>query len=127
MRSSATERTGSTVERQDQVDRLRGMVTPERNLIPRLGIMGLDVTPDLAKLIPDLRNPTGVVVAGVALDAQELSGLFAGDVIYGVNGQPVRELTDLRSALSGTTQASTLVLQVGREGQFRYVTVPVGE
>ena len=86
------------------------MVTPERNLIPRLGIMGLDVTPDLAKLIPDLRNPTGVVVAGVALDAQEPSGLFAGDVIYGVNGQPVRELTDLRSALSGTTQASTLVL-----------------
>jgi serine protease Do len=116
-----------TVERQDRVDRLREMVTPEQNLIPRLGILGMDITPDLAKLIPDLRSPTGVVVAGVALDAQQPSGLFAGDVIYGVNGHPVRELTDLRSALSGTPQASSLVLQVGREGQLRYVTIPAGD
>lgn len=113
----------STVERQDEVDRLRELVTPERNLIPRLGILGLDVTPELARLLPGLRAESGVVVAGVATDAQGPSGLAPGDVIYGIDGEPVRTLADLRTAIAQVKPSGAPVLQVGREGQLRYITV----
>jgi serine protease Do len=115
----------SIVERRDEVDRLRELVTPERNLIPRLGILGLDVTPELARLLPALRIASGVVVAGVATDAQGPPGLVPGDVIYGINGEPVRALADLRAAIAQVEPAGTPVLQVGREGQLRYITVSI--
>lgn len=115
----------STVERQDEVDRLRELVTPERNLVPRLGILGLDVTAELARLLPGLRAASGVVVAGVATDAQGPSGLVPGDVIYGINGEPVRTLADLQTAVAQVAPSGTPVLQVGREGQLRYITVTI--
>jgi serine protease Do len=111
------------VERRDEVDRFRDMVTPEQNLIPRLGILGLDLTPELARVIPGLRDAHGVVIAAVALDAAGPAGLLQGDVIYGVNGVPVPRLADLRSAVGKVAPGASAVLQVGREGQLRFVTV----
>jgi serine protease Do len=111
------------VERRDETDRFRDLVTPEQNLISRLGILGLDLTPELARLIPGIRDIHGVVVAGVALDAQGSSGPISGDVIYGVNGVPVRTLADLRAAIGQVAPDSTAVLQVGRQGQLRFLTV----
>jgi serine protease Do len=111
------------VERRGESDRFRDLVTPERNLISRLGILGLDLTPELARLIPGIRDVHGVVVAGVAVDAQGSSGPLAGDVIYGVNGEPVRTLGELRAAISQVATDSTAVLQVGRQGQLRFLTV----
>jgi serine protease Do len=113
------------VERQDQVDRLRELVSPGENLISRLGILGLDLTPELAQLLPNLRSPNGVVIAGVASDAQAPSGLVPGDVIYAVNGEGVRTLADLRAAVDKLPPSSSPVLQVGRQGQLRFVTVSV--
>jgi serine protease Do len=111
------------VERRDVADRFREMVTPEQNLISRLGILGLDLTPELARMIPGLRDPQGVLVAGVAADAEAGSGPLPGDVIYAVNGTTVRTLADLRSAIGQVAPASTAVLQVGRQGPLRFLTV----
>jgi serine protease Do len=111
------------VERQEQGDRFRAMVTPERNLVQRLGVLGLDITPDLAEAIPALRDPHGVVVAGVAADAESPTGLLPGDVIYGVNGIRVQALTDLRAAIGQVSAGAAAVFQVGRQGQLRFVTV----
>jgi serine protease Do len=108
------------VERRDEADRFREMVTPEQNLIPRLGILGLDLTPALARAIPGIRSPHGVVVAIVAEDA---AGLLPGDVIYGANGSVVRTLGDLRAAIGQVASDSAVVLHVGRQGQLRFVTV----
>jgi serine protease Do len=113
------------VERREEADRFRDLVTPEQNLISRLGILGLDLTPELARMIPGLRDAHGVVVAGVALDAEESSGPLPGDVIYGVNGTRVRTLGELRTAIGQVAPAGTAVLQVGRQGQFRFLTVTV--
>jgi serine protease Do len=112
------------VTRQDEADRFRDLVTPEQNLISRLGILGLDLTPELARLIPGIRDPNGIVVAGVALDAGS-SGPLPGDVIYGVNGVQVRTLADLRTAIGKVAPDSTAILQVGRQGQLRFLTVTV--
>ena len=115
------------MERQDASDPFRDLVTPEQNLIPRLGVLGLDLTPELARMIPGVRNPSGVVVAGVAgalwAGADGSAGPLAGDVIYGVNGVAVRTLADLRTAIGQVPPASPAVLQVGRQGQLRFVVV----
>jgi serine protease Do len=111
------------LERQDEIDRLRGMVSREQNLVERLGILGLDVTPELAQLIPDLRAPGGVAVAGVALESDGSPGLVAGDVIYAVNGEPVHNLAGLRSAVGQVAPSQPAVLHVGRSGQLRFITL----
>ena len=111
------------VERQDEAERLQGMVSREQNLVERLGILGLDVTPELAQVIPDLRAPGGVAVAGVAMDAGGSAGLVAGDVIYALNGERVTDLAGLRSALTKVGPSQPAVLHVGREGQLRFVTL----
>jgi len=113
----------TVVERRDQTDRFRDLVTPDRNLIARLGVLALDLTPELARLIPDLRDNNGVVVAGVASDASGSAGPVPGDVIYGVNGERIRTLADLRAAISQIAADSTAVLQIGRQGQLRFLTV----
>jgi serine protease Do len=110
------------VERRDDANRFRDLVTPDQNLISRLGILALDLTPELARLIPGIRDPHGVVVAGVAVDAGGL-GPVPGDVIYGVNGAQIRTLADLRGAIGQVASDSTAILQVGRQGQLRFLTV----
>jgi serine protease Do len=111
------------LERQDQIEQLRGMVSREQNLIERLGILGLDVTPELAQMIPGLRAPSGIAVAGVATEAEGSAGLLAGDVIHAVNGEPVTNLAGLRSAVAQIATSEPVVLHVGRGGQLRFVTL----
>jgi serine protease Do len=111
------------VERREEEDRLRHLVTPEANLIPRLGILGLDLTPELARALPAVRSLHGVVVATVAPNASHAAGLIPGDVIHGINGANVRSLSDLRSAVEQVGADSVAVLQVGRGGRLRYLTM----
>ena len=114
------------VERQDDAAVLRDLVTPERNLIPRLGVLGLDVTEDLAPRIPGLREPRGVVVAALTPDATTgPEGLQTGDVIYGLNGADVLAIADLRQGLASVAAGESVVLQVGRQGRLRFVAVTV--
>ncbi len=110
------------VERHEEEDRFRDLVTPEQNLIPRLGILGLDLTPELARSLPGLRSPHGVIVAVVAADAGDGAGLVPGDVIHGVNGSVIRTLTDLRGVVGQIAADSAAVLHVGRRGRLRFVT-----
>jgi serine protease Do len=77
------------VERSDPSDLFREMVTPEKNLVSRLGLLALDLTPELARMIPGVRAEQGVVVAGVTSDSRGEAGPAPGDVIYGVNGERV--------------------------------------
>jgi serine protease Do len=109
-------------ERRQEEDRFRDLVSPEKNLVPRLGILALDLTPELTRAFPGLRSPQGVIVATTAAVATE-AGLASGDVIHGVNGRGVRSVNDLRAALGQVASDSTAVLQVGREGRLRFVTV----
>ncbi len=113
------------VERQDNASRLRDLVTPERNLIPRLGVLGLDMTQDLAEQIPGLRKPSGVVVAALTPDATAApDGLQPGDVIHAMNGTAVLSIADLRQGLSALSPGD-VILQVLRDSRLRYVTLTI--
>ncbi len=43
-------------EQEEDDDFLAGMVTPEKNLVPRLGILCIEIDRKVAKLLPDLRK-----------------------------------------------------------------------
>jgi len=110
------------VPRPDDTERLQALVTPEKNLIPRLGVLGLELDEELLRVAGPLRGREGVVVAARAggADGDELR---AGDVIYSVNGVSVLGLAELRSAVAGAAQGLPLVLHVERAGTLLYVVI----
>lgn len=79
--------------------------------------------PGAGPVIPGLRAPHGVVVAGVALASEGTAGPLPGDVIHGVNGVSVRTIADLHTAIAQVPADSGAVLQIGRQGRLRFITV----
>jgi serine protease Do len=110
------------VPRPDDTERLQALVTPEKNLIPRLGVLGLELDEELLRVAGPLRGREGVVVAARAGGA-EGDELRAGDVIYAVNGVSVLGLAELRSAVAGALPGQPLVLHVERSGKLLYVVI----
>lgn len=75
-------------ERAGDAGRFAELVTPERNLVPEVGILGLEIDRELAREIGPLRQPGGVLVAAIAADAPFWeAGFESGDVIHAVNGR----------------------------------------
>jgi|HubBroStandDraft_6_1064221.scaffolds.fasta_scaffold17390_4 serine protease Do len=112
------------VEKQDMQERLADLVTKEQNQIPELGILALPLDDRLLAMLPPLRNQFGVVVAAKESEGAYLGeGPVPGDVIYSVNGTPVRNVDSLRLALDELKLADTLVLQVERLGNLHYLVL----
>ncbi len=105
-----------------ELDSLADMVDPTRNVVPELGIVGLDVTKEVLKLIPELRRPAGVVVAARKTNAPYSGPLLqAGDVIYEINRHVVNGVDSLRKQLSHMTSGQSVVLLIERNGVLMYI------
>jgi serine protease Do len=114
----------AVVERPKDPDRFTSLVTPERNLVSRLGVLALELDADLARAAGPLRRGEGVLVAARSgNDPGTEEDLQPGDAIYAINGVSVRGLAELRSAVGRPAPGSSLVLQVERRGQLLYVVV----
>jgi serine protease Do len=110
------------VERQDDVYRLSVMVSPEENLVRRLGILAIDLTPRTAALLPVVRTNTGVVVAARSPDATYgRVALQPGDIIHTLNRTPIGSLDELRRALDGIQPGQPVVLQIERRGRLEFM------
>jgi serine protease Do len=110
-------------ERRDPFEDLQSVVDLRENLVPRLGILGMNLDRTIAERLPALRVRSGVVVAstvGGAIDARE-GGLAPGDIIYSVNRETVRGLAELRAMLVGLKSGDPVVLQLERHGELRYL------
>lgn len=115
-----------TRTRRPHFDPVASMASPEKNLVPRLGILGLEITPEVLKVIPALRVPSGVIVAARAQEGLgRLIDLQAGDVIHAANGTPVVTLDFLKSKVDELQPGAALALQVEREGRMQYVALEV--
>jgi serine protease Do len=113
-------------EREDDPERFADMVSREDNLIPRLGILGIEVDRKVAELLPPLRHPGGVLVAARAADAPiPDQGLVPGDIITAVNGTMIAGLADLREGVNRLQPGSACVLQVQRGGRLMYVALEI--
>jgi serine protease Do len=111
----------TVVERPDDPQRFEELVSPEENLVPRLGILAVDMSPRIASMLPPQRRSTGVVVAAQSPDGPAWQdGFRPGDVIHAVNGRTVTDLDDLRAAVAalGPGDAVAVQLQRGTRLQF---------
>ena len=112
----AEERSGS------ELDALADLVDPIRNIVPRLGIVGLDINNDVIKLVPDLRRPTGVVVAARKnAPSDNRMALEVGDAIYSVNRRVIENVQQLQEAMNAIQSGQAAVVQVERDGKMLYV------
>jgi len=93
----------------------------EKQLVRRLGILAIEVDDKVRQLVR-LRKPSGVIVAGRTLDASGLdTGLLPGDTIHALNRVPIESVEELRRAMKERKGGEAIVLQIEREGRFRYL------
>jgi serine protease Do len=106
----------------EELDALADLVDPVKNVIPELGIVGLDITKPVLQVMPDLRRPAGVVVVARAASTV-FSGpaLETGDVIYAVNHQVISNVAQLRNWVEHLKPGQPAVLLIEREGHLIYV------
>ncbi len=111
------------IEHRDQMDQLFDAADAEKDLIPRIGILAVDLTPDLASKVGDLRIKSGVVVLGRAADLiLPDTGLQTGDVIHSLNTTPIPDSATLRDAIQKVKTGDPVVLQVERSDGLTYLS-----
>ncbi len=111
------------MERLHKADSLADVADPVKNLIRSLGILGIELNLDLAKTLPDLRIPSGVIVAAKTLGATDGDvPLQTGDVIHALNGTTITTLAELREGLAKLKPGDPVGLQIERYGQLIYVS-----
>ena len=113
------------VEQEHNVDRLLDMADPDKNLILKLGVVGIDVDSTVKEMIPDLRQASGVIVVARASGSREAeTSLAVVDVIHALDGTVVIGMESLRLALDRLKPDSPVVLQIERDGRLMYLTLP---
>jgi serine protease Do len=106
------------------VDHLVDLADPEKNMVRKLGILGIEIDSKIAAMLPELRIPSGVIVAARAAgQVAPGNSLATGDVIHGINGSPITSLLGLRTGLDNLKPESPAVLQVERNGQLIFITL----
>jgi len=122
-----TENTSATVtveEREGDPQRFADMVTPEKNTVAKLGILGVAIDKNTAELLPDLRKKYGVIVAARGQTAPYSgASLQPGDVIYAVNNTPVVSIDALRTVTDALKSGDAAVLQVERDGKLMFMVL----
>jgi serine protease Do len=109
------------IERQDGMDQITSLADPEKNLVRPLGILGIEIDKKIAEMVPDLRDPFGIIVAARSTEASGEIPLTTGDVIRTLNGEPMTTLDRLRTALHGLKPGAPVVLQIQRDARLLYV------
>ena len=90
--------------------------------------MGAQPTPLPEKLAQELGQETGLLLVSVEPGSPaERGGMFLGDTIVDLAGQPVRRLDDLLSGLGGEQIGKQVPIRIVRGGQLQEMTVTLVE
>jgi serine protease Do len=111
------------IEHRDQMDQLFDAADPEKNLIPRIGVLATDLTADLSSKLGPLRISSGVVVLGRAADLiTPDTGLQTGDIIHALNTTAIDSMDTLRASVLSLKTGDPVVLQVERSDGLTYLS-----
>lgn len=103
-------------------DPLADMVSPAKNLVPRLGILCVEIDQKVEQMLPDLRRKYGLLVAAKSPEGQaQFIDLQPGDVIHEMNNLPVAWLATFQKMIEEFRRGDTVVLLIERDGVYRYV------
>jgi S1-C subfamily serine protease len=95
---------------------------PDTQIVRRLGIIALEIDETIQRRL-HLRGESGVIVLARVLEGSgAASALQPGDAIHTVNGAPISSVEQLRRAVKERGRSEPLVLQIERNGRFRYLT-----
>jgi serine protease Do len=111
------------VEDGQDIDQLISMADPEKNLVPGLGIVGVELDRKTAAMIRGLRDPYGIVVTARVTGTTGEVPLQPGDVIRSLNTQPMTTLDRLRSVVKAVPAGAPMVLQIQRDGKLLYIPI----
>ena len=112
----------TVTEQPHSFDSLTDLVDPQKSLIGKLGVLGVDIT-EANAMAASLREPSGVLVVGHTKNEGDSAdtGLQTGDTIHGINGNPITSVDTLRAALDVLGPRHPVVLQIERNGQFIFL------
>ena len=111
------------VEKSDEdEDKIFNLDELDQNLIPELGVLVINVTEDLRRLLPGIRSEGGVLVAARALDAPYWDiGLLPDDIIFAINKQKFSDIAALQNYLKNYKSGDAVVLEIQRRKEMLYV------
>jgi serine protease Do len=109
------------IEEKQDIDGVMALATPEKNLVPEISILGIEIDRRVAPLVTQLRHAYGIIVAAKTTGASQVP-LVPGDVILSVNNLPTLTLDSLRTAMKGIESGQPIVMQIERDGKLSYLT-----
>lgn len=91
-----------------------------------IGVSIRNVTPEIAKQL-GLIHSEGVLIAGVSANgAAATSGMQTGDLVFAVNGSPIKDSRDFARLVGNTPQGGVLTIELERQARNWTVQVVVG-
>ena len=109
-----------------KVDPLTALISPAKNLVPRLGIFCIEIDDRLTQMIPGLRRQYGLLVAARSPEGQApFIDLRPGDIIHTLNNLPIALLDLFRMRIDEFKQGDAVALQIERDGHFQYVAFEI--
>jgi S1-C subfamily serine protease len=93
----------------------------------QLGIVVLPIPSEEASKLGVTQGPGVVVYQVQSGSGADRAGLKAGDVITGLNGQPVTDPNSFRNAIASSQPGTEITLTVKRDGSDRQVRATLGE
>ncbi|HEY2380874.1 MAG TPA: trypsin-like peptidase domain-containing protein [Terriglobia bacterium] len=113
----------TVTEKQNDPVRFADLVSPDKNLITALAILGVTIDAKIRDLLP-LRIDKGVLVAAFAGPPLYFGDqLHQGDVIHAVNGHSVSSVEELRTQLNNVKHSQPIVLQVERNASLSFLVM----
>jgi serine protease Do len=111
------------IELRDELGDMTFNADPQKNLVADLGIVGVEVTPEIAAGATGIRDGYGVIVmARAAGSGGGEVALQSHDIIRSVNNRRIVTLAALRDAFAGLKPGSPVTLQVQRQGKLIYIS-----
>ncbi len=110
-------------ERKEPDYRFYDMITSERNLVKKIGVLCLDLDKKSSVLLQTKpRMPEGVIVAAISATVSLFGENFIpGDIIYSLNGSKVTNLRGLKKQIKELDYGQIAIFQLERGGMLRYL------
>ena len=110
------------VEARSEFDSASSMADPAKNLVAELGIIGVEIDPQIAAAATGLRDPYGIIVVARTAGAASDVPLRPRDIIRSVNNRRVASLNWLRETMRALTPGTPVTMQIQRDGRLMYVS-----
>lgn len=91
-----------------------------------IGVEQQNITPELAQAF-NLSQNDGVIVAGIVKDGPaDKAGLKVGDIMVSLDGQRIRDTTQVLNQIAGYSPGETKSVELLREGKPVEITIEIG-